>query len=170
MQGERLFTKVICNTRLDSNEAVAVLSFADSLKEDEAKTQEMISNLNESGRVDIAYEIGGEDTNEMDCIDGRSLIPSYLLKLVMLNCIEKSNTKKFTAEQVKDTGYGLQSVVSTKQMFEELQRCLREKQPVPYFFCKKRDFLRKVVKSQELFCKISFIVSFICELFQMEKT
>ena len=168
-QGEGLYTKVICNTRLDSNETVAVLSFADALKEDEAKTQKMISDLSESGKVDIAYEIDGEDSNEIDCIDGRSLIPSYLLKLVMLNCIEKCNAKNTMAEQNIDTGHYPEAVVSTKQIFEEIQRCLRKKEPVPYFFCKKRDFLRKVVKSQELFCKISFIVSFICELFHMEK-
>lgn len=165
MSRGRLFAKVLCNTRLNSNEAVGVLSFEDCLKENEAEKLRIISSINESREVNVEYKLHGEESDDLECIDGRSLIPSYLLKLVMLNCVEKKGIEQIEKSKTNEIN-GLDSIVTTEQIFEELRRCLYKKEPVPYFFCKKQDFLKKVVKNGEIFCKISFIVSFICAQFQ----
>ena len=163
---ERICARVVCNTRLTSNETVTVLSFEESFKENEAETQELISSITNSGKVNMSMKLSGEESDEMQCIDGRSLIPSYLLKLVLLNCIENSKGN----ELMEGSREGTNEIITTKQIFEELKRCLHEKLPVPYFFCKKQDFLKKVVKNREIFYKMSFIVTFITALFQKSVT
>ena len=67
------------------------------------------------------------------------MIPSYLLKLALLNCIENAAGRELLDRPI----------VTTAQIFDELKRCLENKEPVPYFFCKRCDFLKKVVKNRE---------------------
>ena len=148
----KLFT-----TRSHSHAPVTVLNYKDGFG-DEETTKELISSLEKGSRIEVTSLPHGESRDPV-LVDGRSMIPSYLLKLVLLNCIENAAGRELLDRPI----------VTTAQIFDELKRCLENKEPVPYFFCKRCDFLKKVVKNREIFCRISFLVSFICTLFQDDK-
>ena len=148
----KLFT-----TRSHSHAPVTVLNYKDGLG-DEETTKELISSLEKGSRIEVTSLPHGESPDPV-LVDGRSMIPSYLLKLVLFNCIENAAGRELLDRPI----------VTTAQIFDELKRCLQNKEPVPYFFCKRCDFLKKVVKNREMYCRISFLVSFICALFQDDR-
>ena len=145
----KLFT-----TRSHSHAPVTVLNYKDGFG-DEETTKELISSLEKGSRIEVT-SLPHEESPDPVLVDGRSMIPSYLLKLVLLNCIENAAGRELLDRPI----------ITTAQIFDELKRCLQNKEPVPYFFCKRCDFLKKVVKNREIYCRISFLVSFICALFQ----
>ena len=153
-QHEGVLVRKLLTTRSHSHTPVTVLRYEDGLG-DEETTKEFLSSLEKGSRIEVTSRPHGESPDP-EPVDGRSMIPSYLLKLIFLNCMENAAGRELLDRPIVTTG----------QIFDELKRCLQNEEPVPFFFCKPCDFLKKVVKTREIYCRISFLVSFICALFQ----
>ena len=138
----------VMHSRLLSNETVSALKLEDSVA---AKV--LLEELKEGDQITLKYL--SKKSSEPRVLEAKSLIPSYLLKLVLFKCLEQCDAQKIQYESI-----------STAMIYRELKNCLEKDEPVPYFFCKKRDFLPKVITSKEKRCAIAFIVTFLCALFE----
>eukprot|EP00795_Rhopilema_esculentum_P007079 gene7079-12719_t len=138
----------VMHSRLLSNETVSALKLEDSVA---AKV--LLEELKEGDQITLNYY--SKKSSEPRALEAKSLIPSYLLKLVLFKCLEQYDAQQKQSESI-----------STAMIYRELKNCLEKNEPVPYFFCKKRDFLPKVITSKEKRCAIAFIVTFLCALFE----
>ncbi|MCP3660817.1 MAG: hypothetical protein GY830_11145, partial [Bacteroidetes bacterium] len=86
-------------------------------------------------------------------IDGRKLIPSYLLKLVLFDCIEDCH------KNGRDT-----LDITSATIFSKLHKCLQENIPVPFYFMKKHNFL--INKEERPYEHLAFTVSVIDYFFK----
>ena len=142
----------IATSRSPLGQTVTVLQLEDTY---DIASREFFSTVKEGDSIALRSSLGNEDFYETVPLDGRSLIPSYLLKLILFNCIENSKKTQGTEEPV-----------TTAQIFHELKRCLETQSPVPFFFCRRNNFLQKVINAEEIKCEVSFLVTFIDHLFQ----